>query len=170
MLYQKIYKILTYILYPFAFLFAINVVSSLLVALANPLMLVIVFVMACVPLYVFFSSKFFFKGIKQAKPCKKSLKDLIMLNGVISMLFGLFLLLSSIMLISVLNNPEILKQLMLQMPPAQKEMYSSFSQQQMITIFKGFVAIITPFSIVLITHIILTFNLTSKFGHVFDEQ
>jgi len=71
MLYQKIYKILTYILYPFAFLFAINVVSSLLVALANPLMLVIVFVMACVPLYVFFTINSFLRVLKKPSLVKK---------------------------------------------------------------------------------------------------
>lgn len=169
MFYQKIYKILTYLLYPFALLFAINVVSSVLVSLTNPAMLLIFFILACVPLYVFFSSKFFFLGILQAKPCKKSLKDLIIVNAVVSILFSLFILLGCLMVMSVIDNPDVIKEMTSQMTQMQQQAFAKFTPQEIIKILKMFVAIFVPFSLILITHIILTFNLVKRFNHIFTE-
>lgn len=169
MFYQRIYKILTYLLYPFAFLFAINVVSSFFVALSNPVLLIMVFLIACIPLYVFFSSKFFFLGILQAKPCKKSLKDLIIVNAVVSILFSLFILLGCLMVMSVIDNPDVFKEMTAQMTQMQQQAFAKFTPQEIIKILKMFVAIFVPFSLILITHTILTFNLLKRFNHIFTE-
>lgn len=169
MKYPSLYRILSYILLPVGGLLAFNTIQGLLVSLANPLLLIITFVMACVPLYIFTSTYFFFNGVMKAKPCKPSLKEWIKANAVVSIIFTALMFLCSLMALAVLGNPQLLMETIKQMPAYQQDA-TKMAPAEIIKLFKLFVAIMLPLSIILIVHIIMTFNMLKQYKHVFDEK
>ncbi|MBC7589382.1 MAG: hypothetical protein H7178_13610 [Chitinophagaceae bacterium] len=165
----KIYRILSFILLPFGALMALNALSGLFVALTNPLLLIVSFIMACVPLYIFTSSYFFFKGVLQAKPCKASLKEWIKANAVVSIIFGAIMFLCALMILALINNPAAFIDAMKQMPANQQQGFDKITMPQKIRLFKTFAMVMLPLSAILIVHIVITFRMVKLYNHVFDK-
>lgn len=166
----KVYRIITYILLPFGGLFAFNALSSILGSFTNPLMLLISAFLACVPIYIFSSSKFLFTGILKAKPCSYRLKEWIKANAVISILFAAIMLLASLGAMAIIQNPGMINQSIQQMTGQQKEIMSQLTPQQIEQMLKLVIAIMLPFSILLIIHIVLSFQLLKLYNYVFDKE
>lgn len=166
----KTYRILTYILLPFGGLFALNAINSLMVAFSNPLLLFTTFLLAGVPIYIFTSSKFLFSGIQKARPCGSKLKEWIKANAIVSILFAALMFLASLGAIMVIQNPSIIGQAMQQMNAQQKEVMTQMTPKQMEQFLKIVIAIMLPFSIILVIHIILSFRLLKIYHYVFDKD
>ena len=83
------YRVLSIILIPVAVLYGLAAFLFLFAALANPPLLLPVFMMICIVIYTFTSFKFLNKGILRAQPCKPSLKDLIKVNALVSLIVSL---------------------------------------------------------------------------------
>lgn len=88
----KLYTVLSYILIPIALFFAFLDIALLLSSLANPSALIMVFILACLVIYIFASFKFLKAGIEKEIAQSSKLKDWIKVNAYVSFfLCSLFL-------------------------------------------------------------------------------
>lgn len=164
-----IYRVLTYLLFPFAALFAINAINGLFIALTNPALLVVTFTVACMPIYVYTSSKFLFIGIVKARPCNAKLKDWIKVNAVVSIVFAAFIFLAGLGALMLLQQPSIVTQALEQMPAEQKNIMGAMNAQELEKFLKIAAIILLPLSFILMVHIILTFRFIKIYQYVFDK-
>ena len=91
-----VFRILTFILLPIASLFGVMDLMILPSALANPAILLIVFVLAAFVIYTFTSLRFLTKGIDIGRPCKPSLRDWIRVNAFASSFMGIMFLMNAL--------------------------------------------------------------------------
>ena len=104
----KLYRVLTYILLPIAYLFILLDVLFFMSAIANPGTLIFVFIIACLVIYTITSYRFFKNGIEREQIQKSKLKDWIKVNAYVSLfLCSLFFLNSVSILVS--SNATLLK-------------------------------------------------------------
>ncbi|MBC7722300.1 MAG: hypothetical protein H7068_09770 [Pedobacter sp.] len=170
MLGLKIYRILTFILLPFALFLILNITGSLVISLGNPLMLLSNFILACLPIYIFTSSYFLLFGVFKAKKCKSSLKDWIKINSYISIIFSLLMIMGSVAILLALNNQAMQKELMDKIATQQMSgMPNQMPIAQILQLLKTSVSIMLPFSIILLVHIAFTFRTLKLYRHLFDE-
>lgn len=162
-------RINSYILIPIGILLALNVLNGLIIAISNPLLLFVHFIIACVPIYIFTSSYFLFSGIIKGKKCKASLKDWIKINAFVSMLFIAIIGICSISVYMILSSPQILQEVFNKIPTNQFP-GGAPSETQLISLLKIFISIMLPFSILLLLHIIKTFKLIKKYPSVFIDE
>ena len=80
----KLYTVLSYILIPIALFFAFLDIALLLSSLANPSALIMVFILACLVIYIFASFKFLKAGIEKEIAQSSKLKDWIKVNAYVS--------------------------------------------------------------------------------------
>ena len=162
------YRILTYILLPIELLLGFMALIMLLVALANPAALLPVFLLSCTVIYVFCSFTFLKKGIDNAKPCKKSLKDWIKVNAYVSIAFCSLSIAQSV---SLLINPALINEAMTNAIEMQKStMPSQITPALMMQVMKGVLIFMLCFSAGLSIHIFSTFRLLKQYDHVFDKE
>jgi hypothetical protein len=145
---------------------AVNVLMSVIVSLTNPLLLLVEFVMACIPLYAFTTNYFYNRGIKLSQPCKPSLRDWIRVNAYVSIVFSVIMFFGCLMLLAVLNNTEMMQQLKAQLAETAP---TGVPEGQLARYLKISVYIFLPFSILLFTHIIITLRLLKQYHWVFDS-
>ena len=162
-------RINSYILIPIGILLALNVLNGLIIAISNPMLLFVHFIIACVPIYIFTSSYFLFAGIIKEKKCKASLKDWIKINAFVSILFIAIIGICSISVLMILSSPQILQEVFNKMPTNQFP-GGVPSEIQLISLLKIFISIMLPFSILLLLHIIKTFKLIKKYPSVFIDE
>jgi hypothetical protein len=81
------YRIITFILLPVAVILGVLDLMAFLTALANPILLLPVFILACVVIYTFASFTFFNRVAANSAYYKKSLRDLVRVNGIVSLVF-----------------------------------------------------------------------------------
>jgi hypothetical protein len=164
-----IQRIISYILIPIGILLAFNVINGLIIAISNPMLLFVHFIIACVPIYIFSSSYFLFNGIIKEKKCKPSLKDWIKINAYVSIIFIAIILICSISVLMILSSPQILQEVYNKMPTTQFP-GGAPSQTELVSILKIFISIMLPFCILLLLHIIKTFKLIKKYPSVFIDE
>ena len=165
----KIYRILTFILLPFAFVLLLNITASLFASLGNPLLLLSNFILACLPIYIFSSSYFLLFGVFKAKSCKQSLKDWIKVNAYVSIVFSVLMVIGSFAILMALNNKAMQAELMAKLSAQAMPGMTNQNANQLLQLLKTSVYIMLPFSIVLLVHIVFTFKAIKLYGHVFDE-
>lgn len=165
----KIYRILTYILLPFALLLILNIAGSLVMSFGVPLLLLSNFILACLPIYIFTSSYFLLFGVFKAKNCKHSLKDWIKVNAYVAILFSVLMIMGCFAILMAINNPVLLTELMSKLNTQGMPGVTKQNNVQLIQLLKTSVYIMLPFSIALLAHIIFTFKAIKLYGHVFDE-
>lgn len=163
----SIYTFLTYFLFPFVAIIGFTCLFMLIIALSNPAALLPLFVMACIVIYTVSSFIFLQKGIKNAKPCKQSLKDWIKVNAYVAMLLAGLMLIESIGLFA---NPNLLRTgLEEAMRLQQQSLPPQITFGIMLKAMKIILICMSIFSTVLIIHILLTFKLLKTFKYVFDK-
>jgi hypothetical protein len=162
------YRILTFILLPIAGLFGLMAAFALLVSLANPTLLLGTFMLSAVVIYVFTAFKFYTKGIRAATPLKANLKDWIKVNAFVAVAFASLSLMQSV---GVLGNPAVLNDAIKQSSEMQQKMSTgvTVSPDLMLKVTKAVLYFMIAFSVVLLTHIFITFRLLTAFKHVFDK-
>lgn len=159
-----LYRILTYILLAVAGFFALMLLSILPAALANPIMLLPVFLLACLILYSYTSSRFLHRGIYGGQYCKPQLRDLIRVNSFFSMGMAVFLLMQAIML---LGNPQLREEVAnqaLDTMPAEAKL----SREGIISLLRFIERFFLIYGISLLTHIIITYRLLRQYRQVFE--
>jgi len=162
-----IYRILTFLLVPVAVLFGFMDLMILVSALANPALLIFVFMFGCFVIYIFSSLKFFSKGIEPGRPVKSSLRDWIRVNAFVSGFMGSIFLLNafSIFLMSDIT----LRQVITQFTENQPNVPANLSPELFLQMMKFFAWFISIVSIVLLIQIRMTFRLLKQYKHLFSE-
>jgi hypothetical protein len=161
-----IYRVITYILLFVAAFFSVGVFSSLLAALANPVALLPVFLLACVIIYTYCSWRFLVRGIDKQIPLKPVLRDLIKVNGYITIALAALCLLQMII---VLTQPASINMIIEQAraaQPAGKEM----TDEMLLTWTNYILRFLVAYSALLVIHTIITFRLLKRFSGVFTER
>lgn len=160
------YRILSIILLPVAVFFSIMAVFALLTALANPAMLLPVFMIACVAIYIFTSMRFLNNGILRAQPCKKGLKDWIKVNAIVTIIFATLGILQSA---ALAMEPSLINQAL----DASLQMQGNpqtVPKETLLKAMKVMLYIFLVISALLFIHAIITFNLLKKYKHVFEAD
>jgi Na+/H+-translocating membrane pyrophosphatase len=87
-----------------AILFAMGVLLFLSTAFANPALLFPLFLIACIVIYSFASLNFLIKGIDGKKNLKKSSKDWIKVNAIVSIVFALLMIIECVVFLTASRN------------------------------------------------------------------
>lgn len=103
MKYFILYRILGFFVNLVSFIIAINLIVSLPLVFSQPLFLLFYFVLACVVLYTWFAHSFLKKVIIQKTTVKKTLKDWLLVNAIVSFIFCLLIIIPGI---TLLSDPE----------------------------------------------------------------
>ena len=159
-----LYRILSYILLILAGLLSLFVLFGFFAALANPVMLLPVFLMACVVIYSYTSWRFLTRGIDYNQPCKTSLRDLIRVNAMVSILFAVLLLIQSY---NILSNPKLLDTALEQAATMQGSGAEEM-KQMMPKILLSVLKFMVVYSILLLVHSFFTFRLLKQYRHIFE--
>lgn len=161
-----IYKILSFILLPVAAVMGLICFLSLLTALANPTMLISVFLNACMVIYIIASFIFLTKGIDNNKRCKPVLRDWIRINGIITFVFYL---LATVVFIAVKFNQSLLNDGIRQME-SQGTLPPGVSVAELTIYMNAFINIFLILGILLLVHILITFRLLQRFRNLFEQE
>ncbi len=156
------YKITSYILLPVAALFGLFTLMLLLVAFANPPMLLPLFVVACVVIYVITSFKFLNRGIIKNNECKPGLKDWIKVNGYVAIVFATLMLIQTI---AAIQQPDLMSKALdetMAMQPNQQ-----ISKGMLMKMVTGIMYFFGVISVLLLIHIFSTFRLLKQYNHLF---
>ncbi|ULQ56609.1 hypothetical protein KJS94_00130 [Flavihumibacter rivuli] len=159
-----IYRILTYIIFLIGAFMAMLLLTFLMAALANPVLLLPTFMVACVVIYSYCSWRFLTRGIDAHMYCKTSLRDLTRVNGYGALAFAS---LTAIQCISLIMNPALLNDILEQAMSMQKS--SVEGMEEMMTKFMGFLLkFMLVYSVLLLVHIFSTFRLLKIHADAFD--
>lgn len=162
----KLYTVLSYILIPIALFFAFLDIALLLSSLANPSSLILIFILACLVIYIFASFKFLKAGIEKEVAQTAKLKDWIKVNAYVSFfLCSLFF----INAISILISSDILllkfiDEFLQSQPGIPKELTSAL----MLSLLKGVSVFLLITGIVGLIHIRTSLRLLKQYEYLFE--
>jgi len=159
-----IYRILSFLLMPVALFFAFLVFIALFIAISNPLLLLPLFIFACIVLYSWCSFRFLILGIDQQKSFKPSAKDWIKVNAYVAIVFATLNIFQSI---SFLSNPGLIEQSLEQLPNISN---SSLPPETLLTVFKFTLYFMLSYCIVLAAHLGLSFYFLKRYEFLFYKQ
>jgi hypothetical protein len=160
-----LYRILTYVLLPFACFFSLIAVVTFFVALANPALFIRVFMVAAFCIYFFCTFRFLHTGILEQQPLKTKLRDWIKVNAYVALPFGILEFMQSS---TIIGKPELLADAVAQLVEMQQRMgLPAQSTAGFDKLLIAFVYIVLVFALVLLVHIMLTFSLVKKYQHFF---
>jgi hypothetical protein len=162
-----IFRILTFILLPFALLFGGIAFFIFFIALANPQLLLFVFVLAGFVIYLFLSLKFLTKGIDPGRKCKPSMRDWIRVNAFVSIYFAGNFLWSVYKIFT--STPAELKELYDQSVELQPQIPTIMNLNLYVTMMHGVAYFFLFISTFLLLHILLNFQLMKKYRYLFEE-
>ncbi len=162
----KLYKVLTIIFLPIAYLFAFIDVLFLMSALANPGALILVFALGCLVLYTILSNRFLKLGIEAEQPLSLKSRDWIKVNAMVSLvLCGLFFLDGISVLIS--SNQILYKYIddfILQKPGIPKEA----TAEMLLSLIKAISVFLLITGAIGLVHITMTLRFIKKYGYLFE--
>lgn len=157
-----LYRIFSYILLIIGCILGIGVLASFFMALANPALLLNVFVGAAVVMYSISSFLFLIQGIDGKKQLKPGMKDFIRVNAFVATFFCVMSIFQSV---TVISNPALLNEAISQFPKmnSAKELPPDF----LLKILKGAMWFMLIYSIILLAHIQISFRLLKQYAHLF---
>lgn len=159
-----IYRIASYLLIMIAVFLGIMDTMALMIALANPALLLQVFIIACVVIYSFTAFSFLIKGLDQQRALKTRTRDLIRVNGFVALFFAVLLI---VQFITLTTNPQLWDELLQQAYQLQQPGAEGLSQSALKTILKGTMYFLLGYGLVLLFHILFTFQLLKRNAHLF---
>jgi hypothetical protein len=160
-----LYRILSYILIIIAAILGIAALFALLIALANPILLLSVFMLAAVVMYSFSSFIFFTNGIDGKQNQKTKRRDFIKANAYVAIVFAFLNIFQSVSLIA---NPALLNEAINQFSATQASA-SPLPLGLMVTVIKAATWFLLFYGIALIIHIQITFKLLKQYHHLFEN-
>ena len=162
-----VFRILTFILLPISSLFGVMDLMMLPSALANPAVLLIVFVLAALVIYTFTSLRFLTKGIDIGRPCKPFLRDWIRVNAFASSFLGIMFLMNALSIFFA--SEQQLREILGQFLETQANVPPMLNLELFLKIMKLAAWFMLFISITLLVHIFLNFRLLKKYRHLFEE-
>jgi hypothetical protein len=159
-----LYRVLTYILFTIGGFMALMLLTMILAALANPVLLLPVFLVACVVIYTYSSWRFLSKGIDAHQYCRPSLRDLIRVNGYGTLAFAL---LTGIQCATLLLKPALLNELIDQAMSMQQTSVEGLEG----TLNKAMqfaIKFLLGYSIMLLVHVFISFRLLREHADAFE--
>lgn len=163
-----LYKIFTFILLPFAAIFGISAFFMLFVAIANPVLLLPLFMMVGFVIYTICTTIFLFKGIVNNQTCKPSLKDWIKANAYVSVAMGIMTLLNTITLMT--TSKAELRKYADQMLQMQTNKPAGLNADTFIQMMSAISWGLLLFSMVLLIHLVISFSFLKKYQHLFGSK
>lgn len=160
-----IYRIFTYLLLAVGVVMAFLFVTLIMATLVNPVLLLPLFVLACVLIYTYSSWRFLTKGIDAHQYCKPSLRDLIRVNGYGASFFAS---LTVIQCLTLIMKPELLENVMEQALALQKTSVTGM-EDMMHKMMHYMLRFMLVYGIILILHIFMTFRLLRQHADAFDS-
>jgi len=162
------YKVASYILIVIAGILSLVDVFSLLIALANPIMLLSVFILTGVIIYSFASFTFFTRSIQNGRQCKPNLKDWIKVNAYVSIAFGLLVIVQNI---SFFSSPANMNEVLKQVNEMQRQMKTpGVATSTIMSTFKTILYFMVVYALLLLAHIFMTFRLLKENNHLFGDK
>lgn len=160
------YRILTYLLLPFALFFSLLSLITFFVALANPALFLGVFMLAAFCIYYFCSFRFLHQGILQHRPLKPKLRDWIKVNAYVAMPFGVINFMQSF---TVISKPTLIAEVVKQMTEMQQRMNMPVTpgasyEKMLLTLMY----VMLVFALMLLIHLTLSFALLKKYQSLFE--
>lgn len=162
-----IFRILTFILLPIAAMFGFMDLLFLFSALANPALLLVVFIIGAFVIYTFVSLQFLTRGIDTGRACKPGLRDWIRVNAFVSLFMGTMFLFNALSIF--FTNDLTLRQFVSQFMQTQPNIPAMLNVELFMTIMKGMAYFMFFLSIILLVHIQLNFKLMKKYAHLLSE-
>ena len=156
----KVYKLLTYFLALPTAIVALFTLVGILVGLANPGILLDVFITACSVVYFISSYIFLSKILLAQATCKKIIKDLIKINGFISIFFAVKIMMG---FLALLIEPSLLQKLIGDAMAQNTAAFPpDFNKGMFVKLAWFFMSAISVYAIALLVHIIITFKLVKE--------
>ena len=160
-----IYRVITYLLLFVAAFMSVGVFTSLLAALANPVGLLQVFVLACVIIYTYCSWRFLVRGVDKGIPSKPFMRDLIKVNAYVSVAVGALLF---IVMACVIALPELFQNVLEQTRAAQPS-GTDWSNDEILKGARFAVGFLLIYGALLLIHPFMTFRLLKRYPQLFQE-
>jgi hypothetical protein len=160
-----IYRVISYIILFIAAFLSVGVFTSLLAALANPVALLPIFLMACVIIYTYCSWRFLVRGIDKNIASKPVLRDLIKVNGYITLALAAFILFQTIV---VLFQPQLVRDMTAQVKAAQPA-GAEVSDETLAVWIHVLIRCLLGYCTLLLIHTVITFRLLKRFPQAFAE-
>ena len=162
----QLYKVLSFIIMLIALLLSFIVIAGLLVALANPVLLLNVFILGAVVIYSFTSFSFLQKGLIRKQKVKSRLKDWIKVNAYVSFfLCSLFFLNAiSILISSDVVLLKFIDEFLEQQPTMPKEITSAL----ILSLLKGVSVFLLFTGVVGLIHIRTSLRLVKQYEYLFE--
>ncbi len=159
------YRILTYILLIPAIILSIMVLILVGPAFANPSLLIVLFMVACVAIYTFTSFNFLLQGVDKNKRLNPSARDWIKVNAIVTIVFAILMLLSSY---TLFTQPglvsDTLDQVRTQYPSA------DITEEGLIKSVQSMMLAFGIYSLLLLVHIFITFRLLKQLNFIFVKK
>lgn len=149
-----IYRIFSLFINFIAAMLAISLVFSIPALISSPLTLLSAFIIVAIILYTYNSYKFFRNAVVREEAVPASLRDWVRVNGIVSLIFCLILL---------IEIPVLLQQ-----PQLYTEALQSFGGQVPEGSIQSFFIVMLVYAIVLIVHILMTFRMMRLNKHLFQ--
>jgi hypothetical protein len=159
------YRIVTYVLLFVAAFLSMGLLTNMLAALANPVALLPLFLVACVIIYTYCSWRFLVRGIDRGITLKTSLRDLIKVNAYITMALSAIVLFQMIILLS---NPEMIGPVLEQAKAAQPA-GSEMSDEMLHKMIRATMMILLGYAVLLLIHSFITMRLIRRYAQVFED-
>ena len=159
-----VFRILSFVLMPIAILLGMVDILALSAAMANPQMLLPVFIVATVVMYTFSSFRFYRSGIIGGKTFSKKTKDFIKVNGYVALGFSILSLVQGFMAL-------FSKKAIQQMLDTYKKMAeaNAISGDKATNVLYVSIAISIIFSLILISHIVICFKFLKQYENKFVD-
>lgn len=164
----NLYRVLSYILLPFASFFAVMDLIMLMSALGNPSLLFAVFLIAAFCIYIFASLIFMKRHIDRNQHAKPSLKDWIKVNAYASLFLGFQFLISALGIFYMGEHD--LRNVVDKFLETQPNMPSEINVTLFVKIMKGAAYFLFFFSFVLLVHITMGLRLIKQYAYLFTEE
>ena len=162
----KWYTVLSYCLIPIALFFAFLDTLILLSSLANPSVLIMVFIVACLVIYTFTSFKFLKKGIEPEQAQTKKLKEWIKVNAFVSLFLCSLFFINSISIL--ISTNDVLMGYINDFIQQQSGFPAQVTSKMILSILKGVSVFLLITSIIGIVHIRITLRLVKQYDYLFE--
>jgi hypothetical protein len=129
-------------------LITISLVFSIPVLVSSPITLLSAFLMIAVILYAWYSFRFYREVVLQQKAVKHSLKDMVRVNGIVTLVFSVIIMLNVLIL---LKNPVLFT-----------DSIKNYGVDMPLKNITGFFYAMFFYAASLLTHVVWTFSLLKK--------
>ena len=163
---EKIYHILSYILFIISCITVFIMLPFVFYAFTNPLYLIVAFLIACTIIYSFISFRFNMVTVRKKLPSKSNTKALININGFISLFIAFQILVSSYQIFN--GSPQFMEQFDIyynQLPSV--ESVTMPSKAIMLNAMKIMFTVMCVYAVIITIHIFISFNLVKKYKDYF---